>query len=385
MRIFLSLIILLTFFNHSFSQVGINTSTPESSSAFDVYSKSKGVLIPRMYMPYRLGISNPANGLLVYQRNNRSFYYFADTAWKNFNLFANNATALNENKVILGGQLSDDTFINLKHYQLNFNSTKYFGRFRLKRQHENMLSFDNSGSFRFSSNIRYYNIHINGSYNTVGIGSSVYNPSIDNTDIIVDSNGDSHQGSQTLEVNKSSDTFGGTAIGLGSKEFITDGVAEYFLSCTFSPLKTDEFSLGSQTLRWKSFWAQHGDIQTSDKSLKTNITPLNLGLDQIMKLNPISFEWKPNKTHSDNHPRLGFIAQELQEVIPQMVIEPTNENLTLGLNYSMLSPVLTNAIKEQNKTLSQQGLKIEKLEQLLAELKQQNQHLSRRNKSAKLN
>lgn len=63
--------------------VGIGTITPEKSAILDVNSDSKGFLIPRMTIENRNLIAKPANGLLIYQTNNQSgFYYFDGNKWK---------------------------------------------------------------------------------------------------------------------------------------------------------------------------------------------------------------------------------------------------------------------------------------------------------------
>lgn len=49
-----------------YSQVGINTTTPHSSAALDIKSTNQGLLIPRMTTTEKTNISNPSNGLLVY-------------------------------------------------------------------------------------------------------------------------------------------------------------------------------------------------------------------------------------------------------------------------------------------------------------------------------
>ncbi len=64
------------------AQVGIGTDTPAASALLEVTSDSKGVLIPRMTSTERTGISNPAEGLLVYQTNSPSgFYYRSGSTW----------------------------------------------------------------------------------------------------------------------------------------------------------------------------------------------------------------------------------------------------------------------------------------------------------------
>ncbi|SDX03252.1 hypothetical protein [Aequorivita viscosa] len=60
----------------AFSQVGIGTSNPSSSSALEVASQSLGVLFPRMTTLNRTNISQPANSLLVYDTDERAFFYY---------------------------------------------------------------------------------------------------------------------------------------------------------------------------------------------------------------------------------------------------------------------------------------------------------------------
>ena len=64
--------------------VSINSdgSNPDNSSILDVKSTSKGILIPRMLQSERSSILTPANGLLVYQTNGTSGFYFYDgSSW----------------------------------------------------------------------------------------------------------------------------------------------------------------------------------------------------------------------------------------------------------------------------------------------------------------
>jgi hypothetical protein len=68
-----------------FAQVGIGTSTPAASAALEVTSRTnnKGVLIPRITATQKDVISNPAEGLMIYQTSAPAgFYYYTGTAWK---------------------------------------------------------------------------------------------------------------------------------------------------------------------------------------------------------------------------------------------------------------------------------------------------------------
>jgi uncharacterized protein (TIGR02145 family) len=68
----------------AFSQTSINTdgSSPDPSAMLDVKSTNKGMLIPRMTAVQRTGISAATNGLLVFQTDAATgFYYHNGTAW----------------------------------------------------------------------------------------------------------------------------------------------------------------------------------------------------------------------------------------------------------------------------------------------------------------
>jgi hypothetical protein len=82
----------------------------------------------------------------------------------------------------------------------------------------------------------------------------------------------------------------------------------------------------------------------SDISLKTNIRNLDKGLDEIMKLKPRRFDWK----NGDNDDVMGFIAQEVEEIFPELIGEYMyNEtNSKKSLKMGDLLPSLVKAIQE---------------------------------------
>lgn len=92
--------------------------------------------------------------------------------------------------------------------------------------------------------------------------------------------------------------------------------------------------------------------QNSDRRLKTNITPLEKSINKIMKLNGVTFNW--DKTVRPSAPttlQYGFIAQEIEKVIPELVSEDSDGYKTV--NYIGVIPVLTQAMQEQQKEIEQ--------------------------------
>lgn len=80
----------------------------------------------------------------------------------------------------------------------------------------------------------------------------------------------------------------------------------------------------------------------SDLREKKNVKELEYGLEQIAALNPVRFDYIAEE--SETSARLGFIAQDVMEQIPEAV--SGDPNIKLGLSVSDLIPALVNAIKE---------------------------------------
>ncbi|CAH0994005.1 hypothetical protein EMA8858_00112 [Emticicia aquatica] len=75
--------------------VGIGTTKPDNSALLDLTSNSRGLLIPRMTLAQRAGIKNPATGLIVYQLDFfTGFYFFDGVNWKGLYARSNDGAAL---------------------------------------------------------------------------------------------------------------------------------------------------------------------------------------------------------------------------------------------------------------------------------------------------
>ena len=118
-------------------------------------------------------------------------------------------------------------------------------------------------------------------------------------------------------------------------------------------------NLGSLTLRWNTLFATNGVINTSDARLKQNVTPMRYGLRELLRLRPVSFEWKG--TH-DGRTHLGLLAQEAETVIPEAVVRDADPAATLGMSYTDLIPVVIKSIQEQQTVLAQKEQAIKALE-----------------------
>ena len=102
----------------------------------------------------------------------------------------------------------------------------------------------------------------------------------------------------------------------------------------------------------------------SDLRHKKNVLSTLKGINELMRLNPVEFEWNEDKITDSGMSgvHLGFIAQEIMEILPNSVlIQPNSEN-TLGLKYNEFIPLLVKAIQEQQVQIESLKSKIESLE-----------------------
>jgi hypothetical protein len=153
-----------------------------------------------------------------------------------------------------------------------------------------------------------------GQYNVVGESTQVWNIDVVNS---------------TLRFHRSSN---GTRLTLTSDGKLGVGVEPSYLLHLNGGARSDG-------LNWYS---------GSDRAYKKDIDyDFNYGLDEINKLQPVYYVYKSDK---DNKRHVGFIAQDMIKVIPEVV---SGEDGSFGLDYAALTAVLTNAIKEQQKEIDE--------------------------------
>ncbi len=97
----------------------------------------------------------------------------------------------------------------------------------------------------------------------------------------------------------------------------------------------------------------NGDVViSSDERLKSNIVSLGSTLSKLLLIDGKSYEMKGKQ-------KIGVLAQEIQEVFPELVSEDDNE--MLAVNYQGLLPVLINALKEQDEKINRLEILVETL------------------------
>ena len=81
----------------------------------------------------------------------------------------------------------------------------------------------------------------------------------------------------------------------------------------------------------------------SDASLKTNVADIVTQTDVVKALRPVSYNWIDTEERGEQK-EIGFIAQEVKELVPEII--GANNDGTLTLDYARMVPVLTKALQE---------------------------------------
>ena len=166
-------------------------------------------------------------------------------------------------------------------------------------------------------------------------------------------------GSERMRIDSSGNTLWGTSsapVNSGSMRAVT-AAADW----TFGPQRTfntflvqNASAVGVYVASGNTSWTG-----TSDKRLKNVVGNIENGLDKVLSMNPVKFTWKED-TEENPNVHLGFIAQEMQEIEPDIV--ETEYNGNLGITYTEIIPILTAAIQELKAIVDTQAEQIKALQ-----------------------
>ncbi len=345
------------------SQVGIGTTTPDSSSILHLESSDSGFLVPRLTELEKNSIASPAVGLLIYQINNgNGFWYYDGSVWRSFlggEIYVFENGLYEESGIVkLGGVLIEDTEINLDDNDLTIAAGMggYLGN----------LFIEGSSRTVLETNLEDDYVSFGGGYPGVdGDDGTTFNDS-GNATYTKDFIAGFYKGES-----------GGSAIGLGSIEYMVDGTSELFLDLSaLSPMENLEADLGAGSpyqsgpvRNWDDVYAEDF-VATSGEIYNIAADEEQRGLKEIMQLKPIVYREAEREiggrvsTIDERDLRLGFLIDDLLDFIPEAVktsdwyvlkegevpVKKTIENPT-GIMYNQIIPVLVNAIQEQQKQI----------------------------------
>lgn len=398
-RNLLSLLVLVSLSVPAIAQVGIGTKTPDASAMLDVKSSSQGMLIPRMTMEQRDAIVSPAVGLMIYQTNAPSgFYYYDGSGWTSvwtssdgiFRLGNDTIGWMDSYNVFWGMHAGNESHNNYFNVGIGNGAMDLatggianvaIGRLALSlnRANANVAV----GSQALQNNIA-------GTMNTANGFQSLFanNSGSSNTAIGAASQTGNESGSYNTSIGHFSLTnnrTGNNNIAIG----YYSGTASNNLSNTISIGNDDwpngasnQAFIGNSRTNWIGGWKAWSVY--SDARIKSDIKEDIKGLDFILKLRPISYvrnmqaarEITGNKetakvaSESGVSPvtENGFIAQEVELAAKEANYQfsglhvPNDSKQLYSLSYESFVVPLVKAVQEQQAVIEAQKELIKKLE-----------------------
>jgi hypothetical protein len=112
-----------------------------------------------------------------------------------------------------------------------------------------------------------------------------------------------------------------------------------------------------------------GAITPSDARYKQHIQTLSHALGKVQRLRGVSYDWRRDaypQMGFNERPQLGFIAQELSQVLPEAVHQDAEG--MYSVNYSSVVPVLVEAVKEQQAMIAQQQKTMAQQQRMMARM-----------------
>jgi Ca2+-binding RTX toxin-like protein len=101
---------------------------------------------------------------------------------------------------------------------------------------------------------------------------------------------------------------------------------------------------------------------TSDRRLKKDVEEVADALAKVKALRPVEYNWISSANLNPSCKELGFLAQEVEEIVPAVVATSDDENATKRVAYDRLTALLVGAVKEQSAIIDALKARIEALE-----------------------
>jgi len=393
--------ILFLFFNTLvlYGQVGIGTTSPDSSAILEIKADNKGILLPKITAAQKTAIVSPATGLIIYQTDGvAGFWYYNGSAWVTINsagwkltgdsgITSSNFLGTTDNKDLVVAT-SDTERIRVSSSQnVGINQSSPTTKLHItgtapvikiedgSQENKRVLTCDINGIATWAPKTitgfipDYDWVLSNGAVSGMTLSSHICH----NGKVLI-----GRSGTTTHHFEVSNGLTTGTTFGIGDTELITDGNNQTQFNCSLLPYADNVLYLGNTNSNrgisqiYNTVYSVNGTIQTSDENLKSDVKPLNYGIDEIMKLKPVSYYWKEEKINSlvvpqnEKQLKLGLIAQEVEKIIPEVVYSESwmqkseeeqgvfvkRKSELLGMNYEELLPLLVKAKQQQNEEIN---------------------------------
>jgi len=377
-----------------FSQVGIGTTVPNFSSKLDVTATDKGILVPRVAivnLSTAAPVTAPAESLLVYNTTVATgvgFHYWDGVKWTPLA----GSAGLDTDWTVVGNDMynanSDYIGIGTTTPTVLLHIEDIAPTMRLSSGTEAaglVLTTDASGNANWGIPSLDVDWTISGndmySANTGNVGIGTTTP-IEPFHVMSDRILLESTGNAVLRTRKNNwDT---------SKQYDLIGMytdpgfdvnAIYLGGYNANNTNGDNFDAGNKIyLGWEGstqleITATAFNVSSSRRA-KKNISTSEYGLIDILKINPVKYQYKNNTSGLYT---IGFIAEQVSRIIPEVVshqdekgnVVSREQGVPMSMDYSKMNAVLVNAVKEQqieidmleneNITLDKQITKLESL------------------------
>ncbi len=406
--------------------LAINTdgSNAHNSAMLDVKSTSKGVLIPRMTTAQRIAIVSPATGLQVYDSDLNLLYYYNGSTWSSVatgsnywtssggNIYNNTGTNVGIGSATPGDKLEVNGNIRFSGagtllaapstsgsaYSLTVKAGDPYVPVGGSGGSVNILATNNMpsggsgyGNLGPSGNV---NITSGSGYNTAGGNINITAGQTSCWALTANSHSDVNiqGGANLVPADASSISIqGGGTVGVGCPTananggnlILKSGIGTGTGTQGNIQLLNGNVGIGTAapssklevcgntriigTLNVSSTVTSSSGITCpSDIRYKKNITSIENPLQKLMLVNGVHYYWKTNEfpeMNFNNLQQTGFIAQDLEKVFPEMVF--TDNAGYKSVDYSRITPLLVETIKEQQKEIIQLMQRMEELEKLV--------------------
>ncbi len=344
--------------------IGVNSdgAAPDASAMLDVSSIVKGLLIPRMTLAQRDLITSPATGLMVYQTDTTpGFYSYTGSAWSQLGATgpagatgatgSQGATGATGEQGVAGptGTKGDTGATGAQGVAGATGSQGIQGV-------AGATGATGASPFTLNGTDAYYTA------GNVGIGTTAPTTALDVNGSITSTAVNIQRASSAPSVGDASCILfsntgggyydliqGGSAAGMQFFSYVGGGWTERMRIASSGNVGIGTTTPGYTLHVNGSVAGTSAYNNLSDARLKKDVQPIGDALAIVGALRGVTFNWDKTVDPSmklDDRNHVGFIAQEVETVLPQAVSTATDARQTKSVAYSEVIPVLTEAIKQ---------------------------------------
>ena len=337
-QIFFSFIIFYIISSHLiYSQVGIGTKTPNSSSMLDIESTDKGILIPRMTENQKISVLSPVSGLLIYQIDKEiGFYFYDGSIWLRIvkNISPNFTGTINSGAIISTGTISATAFvgdgsgltgISFNTVSITTNINDIAANTASITTNQGLIASNTSSITTNQGAIAANTVSITSNINDIALKANIANPTFTGT---------INSGAMISAGSISATSFVGDGSGLTGISFntvsITTNISD--ITANTASITTNQGLIASNT---SSITTNQGAIAANTVSITSNIN------DIALKANIAN----PTFTGTVKATRFELTAATLINASSNTTLDLSSGNVfTISLGTSITNLTITNAV-----------------------------------------